>query len=836
MKKIVVHISLWFFSLLVITTKAQSPSFSSSQILEGFQKLQINGSVLYIAAHPDDENTRLLTWMVHEKKVRTAYLSLTRGEGGQNLIGSEQGEQLGIIRTQELLAARKVDGAEQFFTRAYDFGYSKSADETLKLWNKDSVLSDVVLAIRKFRPDIIITRFPTTGEGGHGHHTASAILASEAFKAAADPTRFPEQLKSLKIWQAKRIVWNTFNFGSTNTTSENQFKIETGLYNSLLGISYGELAALSRSQHRCQGMGTAADRSPKTEYFKLLDGEPIVNDLFDNVDLSWNRYQKGKNIDALLESLIKEFDPMKSENSIQKLGDIYAAVGDINDEVWKNYTQDKIKELILVCSGTYIEAVAIPANVQNGDSASIILQLLERKPSKLKCIGYVYPTDSNSKNSADYTIHDGINSINGVFKDTIKLEIPKRVPLTTPYYLKEERQGNVYAMTNQSLIGFPEARSPLTIRWIFTWGTDQSFMINTPIQYKWVDPSFGEKRKPLVVTPPVSMKFNSLCYVVKDANTRNATVEVEAYKDAIQGLLTLNLPKGWHSIPEAYKVTLNAKGNKENYTFRLSSGVSPMRDQVLDLTANLKINAINYSDQVIKINYDHIPEQVVTKPALAKVVYAPIKLKPLHVAYLEGAGDEVSEAIAELGCNLILINENDLKDSTNWKNWDAVVTGIRFFNTNENSKNILPNLLKYANQGGVLLIQYNTEQQLKVSNLGPYPLPLSRARVTDENATVSILNENDAFMNFPNKIKTSDFEGWIQERGLYFPGKIDSNYIKLLSMNDPGEEPLNTSLIYANYGKGKYIYTSLSFFRELPAAVPGAYRLFANLIAGGKKD
>ncbi|HSY62604.1 MAG TPA: PIG-L family deacetylase, partial [Cytophaga sp.] len=317
-----------FLVTLFITnsTLAQTPTVSSADILQKLQKLNTVGSVLYIAAHPDDENTRLLPYLTYERKYRTAYLSLTRGDGGQNLIGKEQGEPLGLIRTQELLAARRIDGAEQFFTRANDFGFSKNPEETFNFWNKDSILADVVWVIRTFKPDVIITRFPTTGEGGHGHHTASAILAVEAFSAAADPARFPEQLKYTTVWQAKSIFWNTFSFGTINTTSEDQIKINIGGYNPLLGRSYGELASENRSMHKSQGFGTAKTRGDNTEYFKQLGGDKVSTDIFENINSTWNRFAATKPIGESISKIISKFDAQHPETIVPDLTALYKQI------------------------------------------------------------------------------------------------------------------------------------------------------------------------------------------------------------------------------------------------------------------------------------------------------------------------------------------------------------------------------------------------------------------------------------------------------------------------------------------------------------------------------
>ncbi len=349
--------------LLSICLISQLYAQNSAEILQSLKKLNTVGSVLYIAAHPDDENTRLLAYLAKERNLRTGYLSLTRGDGGQNLIGKEQGEALGLIRTQELLAARRIDGAEQFFTRANDFGFSKNPEETFSIWNKDSILADVVLAIRKFKPDVIICRFPTTGEGGHGHHTASAILALEAFDAAADAKRFPEQLAYTQVWQAKRIFWNTFNFGTTNTTAPDQLKIDVGVFNPLLGKSYGEIAAESRSMHKSQGFGSAKSRGESIEYFKLLKGDSAKKDLFDGINQTWTRFAETASLQKMIDSCIANFNPQKPENSVNNLIRIYKKINSLNDSItdvdyWKYKKLIECKEIILACTGLWMEAIA----------------------------------------------------------------------------------------------------------------------------------------------------------------------------------------------------------------------------------------------------------------------------------------------------------------------------------------------------------------------------------------------------------------------------------------------------------------------------------------------
>jgi LmbE family N-acetylglucosaminyl deacetylase len=344
-----------FGAALYFSSFAQTYS-TSADIYLGLKKLNVLGSVLYIAAHPDDENTRLLTYFSKDRLYRTGYLSLTRGDGGQNLIGDEQGIELGLIRTQELLSARRIDGAEQFFSRAFDFGFSKTPQETFTKWDKEKILSDVVWVIRQFQPDVILTRFPTTGEGGHGHHTASAILANEAFNAAADPSRFPEQLKYVQPWQPKRILWNGFNFGgNANTANNDLFHFDVGGYNPVLGKSYGEISADSRSQHKSQGFGIARSRGEAMEYFKSTGGSAPVNDLFEDVDVTWKRVKGGEKVQQLINSVLATFDFMQPQKSVPQLVEIYKTLNTLTPSYWRDQKIKEVKNLIEGASGLWIE-------------------------------------------------------------------------------------------------------------------------------------------------------------------------------------------------------------------------------------------------------------------------------------------------------------------------------------------------------------------------------------------------------------------------------------------------------------------------------------------------
>ena len=477
-----------FFVAFFCEAKAQTPkSYTSAEILLQLKKLNVLGSVLYIAAHPDDENTRLLAYLANEKLYRTGYLSLTRGDGGQNLIGDEQGVDLGLIRTQELLAARRIDGAEQFFSRAFDFGYSKSPEEAMKFWGHDKILSDVVWVIRKFRPDVIITRFPTTGEGGHGHHTASAILAGEAFDAAADPTKFPEQLKYVSVWQAKRLLWNTFNFGSTNTQSNDQFKMECGDYNPILGKSYGEIAAASRSQHKSQGFGVPAQRGSVIEYFKTIKGPAPVTDLMDGVNTGWDRLLFGgqlvsrpareDNAHNLIDSIIKTFSVEHPEKSIAPLVRLSDKIESVSDDYWKDQKVNAVKEIIQNCSGLFMDATTNTQYAVQGDSLKINLVVNNRSGANI--------LSADAHLNDDYVIFDQLKkNTNSVQSYT--MFIRPSAKLTQPYWLQSPMEKGSFNVTDQQQIGKGES-DPFNV--MFSMLIEgKEFKFTKPVRYKFTDP------------------------------------------------------------------------------------------------------------------------------------------------------------------------------------------------------------------------------------------------------------------------------------------------------------------------------------------------------------
>lgn len=816
-----------FINFCYITQGQPAKTYTAAEILQQLKKINVFGSVLYIAAHPDDENTRLLAYLANEKLYRTGYLSLTRGDGGQNLIGNEQGVELGLIRTQELLAARRIDGAEQFFTRAYDFGFCKSTREALDTWGEAKILSDVVWVIRKFKPDVIITRFPTDNRAGHGHHSASAVLAREAFAAAADPSKFPEQLQQgVTLWQAKRLLWNTFNFGTTNTQSEDQFKVDVGMYNPLLGKSYGEIAALGRSQHKSQGFGVPAQRGSIIEYFETIHGDKPSNDLMDGVELSWKRMagenkEVENNFQALTDAIINNYSPLHPENSITQLVDLYQKTAASNNSFWKTQKLEEIKNSIEACSGLFVEATTGNPFAVQGDSLKIVLTAVNRAGIDI--------TDASAMVfEHKYSFSRLLKNINTTQSITAFIQPTEK--LTQPFWLQNTMSKGSFNITNQQLIGKAE-NDPVGVVFNINIG-GQNFSFKKPLKYKYTDPVKGEIYQPVAILPKVEVNFtndvflsinNQPVIVTSNAVSNindSSSLPLRTTVNADFATVTHNSKKGTQSYdPGGFTVV----PNKKNYT------------QLLQLAASNTTDSFASYKKIIQ--YDHIPSIVYFHSATAKLSAIDLKTEGSLIGYIPGAGDKIPEALEQMGYKVIVLKQNDLI-ANNLKQFDAIVTGVRAYNMHAWLSSSYDALMQYVNDGGVLLTQYNTNNSIGPvkAKIAPYPFTISRSRVTDEEAKVNFLLPGHPVLNYPNKISEKDFEGWVQERSIYDAENIDSNYQCVLSMKDPGEQEQKGSLIIADYGKGRFIYTGLVFFRQLPAGTPGAYRLFANLIANKRNS
>lgn len=820
--KFYISLLVIFFHFLINAFAQEPKQLNAAEIQVALNKLTVLGSALYVAAHPDDENTRLIAYLSKEKLANTAYFSFTRGDGGQNLIGTEIGSSLGLIRTQELLEARKIDGGKQFFSRAKDFGFSKHPEETFTLWDKEAVLADLVLVIRRFKPDVVITRFNTTPGTTHGHHTASAILAEEAFTAAADKNRFPEQLKYVDVWQPSNLFWNT----SSWFFEENKFdtlglvSVDVGNYNAPLGKSYTELAAESRSMHKSQGFGSSGVRGATKEYLQPLKGVKNPKELFQGVNISWSRVKGGEKIGSVLKKAADNFDANNPTSILPILLEANKMIKALPDGHWKSIKLNEMQQVIEACLGLYVEALASDYSVGYNDSLKIDVEAVNRSsfPVKLQKVSYSI-SDTDSLLNIDLKRNKVVNF-------NKKLKITKDLPLSQPYWLREEGTVGMYNVEDHKNIGKPENDPAITVKFEVLIG-DHLFLLERPVVYKKTDPVHGEQYRQLEVIPPVFVNIKEQVMIFASDDPKVLEVIVEAGKPGIKGEAKLKLPAGWKAEPESFPVVLAGKGEEVTVRFYISPPSSKSTDVI---TARVELNGEEYINGYQSIVYPHITNQLLMPEAHVKVSRLDIKKRGESIGYIMGAGDEIPLSLQQIGYNVTLLDEADITIN-NLKRFDAIILGIRAYNTIEKLKFFKTTLFDYVKQGGNLIVQYNTTGGLLTKDIAPFPLTLSRDRVAVEDAPVRIIKPNHPVLNKPNKITSEDFESWVQERGLYFASEWDPNFQPLISINDPEEEPKEGSLLVAQYGEGFYVYTGLSFFRQLTAGVPGAYRLFANLIS-----
>ena len=809
---------------------AQKPKkFSSSEIFMQIQKLNFLGSVLYVAAHPDDENTRLISFLSNDLKARTGYLSLTRGDGGQNLIGTELRELLGIIRTQELIEARKIDGGEQFFSRANDFGYSKNPTETLEIWDKNQVLSDLVWQIRTFQPDVIINRFDHRSPGTtHGHHTASAMLAVEGFDLSNKSDAFPEQLKLASLWQPKRIFFNLswWFYGSKEkfeAADKSTFmKFDIGSYFPLLGKSNQEIAALSRSCHQSQGFGSTGARGEDIEYLEPVGGD-IPKDktnIFEGIDTSWSRVKGGKPIGELISKIQKNFNFSNPSQSVGELLKVYALIQNLEDSHWKKIKLEDTKKIIEACCGLFLEAVAEKNEVVYNEKIKIKIEAINRSNVliELKDFSILPLNISQTKNVVLKS-----NSSN-VFETSV--EIPNNLSFTQPYWLQEESTVGMYRVDNQNNIGKPDVIRELKLNFnilinnvLIPFEKTIVFKINNEVK--------GETYKPLDIVPNATLSFVDKVLIFNGPYKKQVAVKVVSNTENFTGILKLNLNPNWKISPESIAIKIAKKGEEQIYMF----DVSPSKaDEEIVAKVEILSDNIVYNKEKINIVYDHISNQQVLKPAIAKFLKIDLKIGNQKIAYIEGAGDEVPKYLQLMGYDVAILKPETIT-AENLCLFDVVITGIRAYNTIEALANKQKLLLDFVADGHTMIVQYNTTGRFVTKNFAPFPMKISHDRVTEENATVTFLAPKHPVLNFPNVITKIDFTGWVQEQGLYYPETWDKAYTPIIASNDKGETSKNSAILVANHGKGVYIYTGLSFFRELPAGITGAYRLLANLIA-----
>ncbi len=827
----------------------------AARLTIALQRLQNTGTVLYIGAHPDDENAAMLCWLTCGRCVHAAYLSLTRGDGGQNLIGTETGDALGVLRTQELLAARRIDGAEQFFTRAVDFGFSKNPDEAMAIWNHDVILADVVRVIREYQPDVIITRFGTDGSGGHGHHTASAILAGEAFTAAADPARFPEL--GLAPWKPTRLLWNNWQPKPArgDSAADALLTVDVGAYQPLLARSYTELAGLSRSMHKSQGFGSAERRGPNPQYLQLVAGQPATTDLLDGVELGWRRVAGGERVGTLLAAAAKAFDARDPGAIVTTLVRAEIAARALPQAPWVVARRMELREVIRGCAGLWLEAVATKPTVTPGGKLSVRVTLLERSAAviDLDRIEMVGPPDHpfvDSKLEYGFNVDSAMASrlragqLNGAdarsaatgmpismaanrpLTANAEVTIPAGAAISQPYWLRDPVQGGAFSVADARQIGAPEDPPTITARVVLGFGAD-TLAFALPVVYRWVDPVEGERYRPVEIAPPVTLRLDRGAYLFADAAPREVRVTVDRADTTLAGRVTLELPEGWSAAPAQIAPDFAAGASSAQVSFRVTPAADARTGSVV---ASFRIQNRAWSNRLVTIDHPHVPLLALFPPAQARIVRADVRCVAAAAGYVMGSGDAVPEALAQLGMRVTMLTDDDV-ESGDLSRFAAIVIGVRAYNTRPRVLAAEPRLRKYVAGGGRLIVQYQTPDGTLDNKLGPYPFTVSRDRVSVEGAEMRVLRAGHPLLSSPNPIGPADFEGWVQERGLSYANPFDPRYETVLSANDPGETPKDGGVLYAREGAGIYTYTGLALFRQLPAGVAGAYRLLANLVS-----
>lgn len=809
---------LLFLTFLIFIQFSSHSNDGSSAIYVNLQKLHSLKKVLYVAAHPDDENTRAIAYFSLGEKAETAYFSLTRGDGGQNLIGNDLSENLGLLRTQELLKARSYDGGKQYFSRALDFGYSKSAEESFELWGKDELMHDLVQMIRQFQPDVIITRFPPDERAGHGHHTASAMLAIEAFKKAADPQFLPHQVSKIGTWQTTSIYWNTSywwdeNIKDMSEGDPNYIIMDIGGYNEALGMSYNEIGTIARSQHKCQGFGAIIERGSRTEYFKYLAGEKIEKSFFEKKEQTWTTLLNDK-FEKEFNEVIHNFDFKKTANNVPALLNILKGLQTLPNSFLKDEKIDRCKNIIVDCLGLKAELCGDDFAFVSNQPFSINASILNRSNEEITL-------ESIQLSTAEiYTYNELIGINSPIIKE---LQSSGKIEVYNPYWL-EKPFTNLFDVQDSSNYCLAEGSPSFEATFSLKIG-QHKFDYKVPAIYKWRDPAYGERRRPLIITPNITASFEEQLIILKPEESKKIRVRVHAYNDSLTTKIEAKAPTGWIVKPSMFNVFIEKKQSEKWIEFHLTS-TDEAKSGSLKLVAD---GEVLFSQN--EISYDHIPTQTVFKPTVLKCISLDANIVAGKVAYIKGVDDAIPAAISQLGFDVETFEVNELSE-VELSDYNSVVLGIRIYNVHPELMNFHEKLFSYVHEGGNLIMQYNTaSRSIRDYSFGPIPFKLSRKRVTEEDATVTFLNQDHPIMNVPNKITTADFEGWVQERGLYFAGEWDENYTPLFSWADKGEEPAIGSLIATKYGKGQFVYTGISFFRELPKGVIGAYRLFANLLS-----
>jgi len=844
------RLALGLIILVAMTSAARSataeappmPGHPPSLSLErGLRRLGVVGSVLYLGAHPDDENRALLTFLSKEMLLRTAFLSLTRGDGGHRPDSTERGEDAGVLRTQELLAARRADGAVQYFTRARDFGYTRSADETLRVWGRAAILADVVGVIRHFRPDVIITRFSPELPDAHGHHTAAGRLALEAFHAAADPGYRPGPPgQELAPWQARRILWNrSASSLRADEDVSDLIRLEVDAGEPGLGQSYAELTGDGAGGSRPPA-GETGKRANAVEHFKLLseaNGALPASSVFEGLSLSWARWKGTAGFRRLLARVERELDRERPEQIIPGLVQVDRALEEMPDPHWREIKRAEVRDLVLACTGLDAQVTAADFRAVPGTTLAVGARV--RNPSSARVHLHDVRFFAGSRSLPAEGDPPSLPAPLGFLETKQSVRLPADVPLTSPAWLALPPEPGRYQPAGRSSIAPAEPQASLRAELAIEVG-GRVFVAERPVVFEWTELGVGELRRPVEITPAVSVRPREPVLLLPNRMARPVTVELKSAVAGAAGVLRVNTPPGWKVSPASSRFSLARPGDETSLSFRIEPPLAagPASTTTLELVA--EVGANRFTNAVRHVGRPPLLPEPVVEPAKVRAQIFPLATQATRVACLPRPGDEVPAALRQAGYEVTVLDEETLSalrpGSPVLARFDAVTGGVRAFHESEKVRAAHPALLAYVQGGGTLVIHNDASGRLapSPSPLGPFPFDVARGRVAEERATVILSMPSHRLLSSPNQITGRDFDDWVEERGLHFASSWDPRYQVVLRTSDPGERTQDGALLWARHGRGAFIYTGLSFHRQLPAGVPGAYRLFANLLAAGK--
>ncbi len=859
---------------------------NASEVWRALQRLQTTATVLHTVAHPDDENGALLTWLSRGQGVRTALYSTTRGEGGANLIGPELFDALGIVRTEEHLAAVRYYGIDLFFSSAVDFGYSKRLDETLEKWDYQMLLEDMVRLIRYYRPDVIISRFQGNRRDGHGHHQASGVVTLEAFKVAGDATRFPEHLaEGLQPWQPKKlyITRSRWRRSNTETADTPVLKIDTGEYNALLGLSYAQIARQGLSYQRSQGVGqTLASKGSSVTELQLIDTtlpdqqEP-EDSLFDGLDTTIMGMAKLADIPTLnpeftqlqesVNAAGQDYDARHPWAVVPHLATGLKTTRSLIEKIQNTDLDDSVRSHLLLLLRNKEQEFMTATNAALGLSLEVLVQSTDARSSETFTVaipGQKFAIGMRLVNPApvaaelvDVSLqtHKGWNVRQVVTEEikniptnepvsiTFEVEVPQNAAYTQPYWTREsEYHDAVYTLKQPEFRFLPAA--PPDVHGVITYRVDDvDFTLTQPAKTRSINRPWGEKRRLLTVAPAISLSVSpqigvipiSESTIANEKPTFLATVEMlNNVKGESEGTLSLKLPDGWHAAPEDVSFAFTHEGAGKTFTFQVSAeNVEVGKAHTIQAVATS--NGKEYTTGYQTIEHPDLEPRHLYRPATMTLHGISLKLpENMSVGYIMGVGDKIPEALEQIGIDVEMLGTEELRTG-DLNRFDTILIGIRAYAVRRDLIVYNSRLLDYVHKGGNLIVQYQTPE-FDAAPFGPYPYTMGRRpeEVSEEDAQVTILMPDNPIFQYPNQITAADFEGWVEERGSKFLTEWHENYQALLTCNDREQEPQHGGLLYAQYGEGTYTYAAYAFYRQLPAGVAGAYRLFVNLLTLGE--